>query len=145
MTDTLRIGQGVLSENKKEQLQPTPYEYLPFGAGPRMCIGVGFATLALRLVLAMIVQRFRLTLAQGARISRHVRGPNFGPKHGLPMLLGLQDGRFVRRARAGGTFTSSSIGRPEHAVVQGARTPELLAQASLHMEAHGSAHAPHVH
>src|SRR5262249_47384701 len=33
-----------------ERLQPTLHEYLPFGAGPRMCIGAAFATLSLRLI-----------------------------------------------------------------------------------------------
>ena len=80
-----------------ERLQPALHEYLPFGAGPRMCLGAGVATLTLRLVLPMILQRYRLTLAHGARVSRRVRGNILGPKHGLPMLIAPQDRRFVRR------------------------------------------------
>jgi cytochrome P450 len=79
-----------------EKLQPTIYEYLPFGAGPRMCLGASFATLALRVMLPMILQRYRLTLAHGARISRHVRANVLGPKHGLPMLVARQDRRLSR-------------------------------------------------
>lgn len=80
-----------------ERLQPTLYEYLPFGAGPRMCIGAAFATLSLRLLLPMILQRYRLRLAFGARISRRVRGNIMGFKHGLPMLIAPQDRRLERR------------------------------------------------
>jgi cytochrome P450 len=38
------------------------FDYYPIGDGPRTCIGNGFSTLQARLVLATIVQRFRLQL-----------------------------------------------------------------------------------
>lgn len=68
-------------------LSPSPYEYLPFGAGPRMCIGAGFASMATRIVLAMVAVRLRFEVAPGARISRKFRGITLGPKHGMPMIL----------------------------------------------------------
>lgn len=40
-----------------ERIDPSPYEYLPFGAGPRMCIGTTFALMEIKLALAIIVQR----------------------------------------------------------------------------------------
>lgn len=63
-----------------------PLAYVPFGAGPRMCIGNVFALTEATLVLATIAQRYRLRLAPGARIeplpifTLRVRG-------GLPMML----------------------------------------------------------
>lgn len=34
------------------------YAYLPFGAGPRVCVGFGFAQMEAQIMLAMIAQRF---------------------------------------------------------------------------------------
>jgi cytochrome P450 len=36
--------------------------YLPFGAGPRICIGAVFALAEAQIVLATLLQRYRLTL-----------------------------------------------------------------------------------
>lgn len=43
--------------------QRPEHAYIPFGAGPRQCIGKRFAMLELQLVLAMIVQQFAVRLA----------------------------------------------------------------------------------
>ncbi|HLL56201.1 MAG TPA: cytochrome P450, partial [Myxococcaceae bacterium] len=74
--------------------RPATYQYIPFGAGPRMCIGATFASTALRVVLPIILQRFRLELEPNARVSRVMRGLTMGPKHGLPMTAQVQDRRF---------------------------------------------------
>lgn len=39
------------------------YAYLPFGAGPRTCVGLNFAVTEILVVLVMLLQRFRFDLA----------------------------------------------------------------------------------
>lgn len=40
--------------------------YIPFGAGPRICIGKHFALTELQVILAMVMQRYRLALPPGS-------------------------------------------------------------------------------
>jgi cytochrome P450 len=46
--------------------QLNKYQYLPFGAGPRVCVGADFAMMQARIILATLVQRFRFTPASPA-------------------------------------------------------------------------------
>lgn len=74
---------------------PSPYAYLPFGAGPRACIGSLLARMEIKIVLAMILQRYTLTLADGATIDRRVT-VTMAPKNGMPMRVGRRADRPTR-------------------------------------------------
>jgi cytochrome P450 len=62
------------------------YAYLPFGGGPRVCIGMAMAMNEATIILATLAQRFRLRLAPGAVIEPHAR-ITLRPRRGMPMLL----------------------------------------------------------
>ena len=62
------------------------FVYLPFGAGPRQCIGNQFALIESHLVVATLAQRYRLKL-----VPRHEVEPwpliTLRPRHGMPMYI----------------------------------------------------------
>ncbi|HLY99876.1 MAG TPA: cytochrome P450, partial [Candidatus Angelobacter sp.] len=60
--------------------------YLPFGDGPRRCIGQDFAILDAMLVIAVIAQQFRLRLADGPPVEP-VQLVTLRPKHGIKMSI----------------------------------------------------------
>jgi cytochrome P450 len=81
-------------------LSRTPYEYLPFAAGSHRCIGAEFAMQEMKVVLAMLLQRYRLAVVPNARIEP--KGRNLDPAHGMPMHIIRQDRRFERVPVRGG-------------------------------------------
>lgn len=62
------------------------FAYIPFNAGPRSCIGSGFAMMEGTLVLAMIARAFRLDPVSGHDIVP-VGLVSLRPKGGMPMTL----------------------------------------------------------
>lgn len=60
--------------------------YMPFGAGPRICIGMGFAMLEMVAILATLVREFRFTAVEGYRLEL---APDFTtrPKGGPPLII----------------------------------------------------------
>jgi cytochrome P450 len=88
------------SPERWETATPTPYEYNPFSAGPRTCIGNAFATMEIKIVLAMILQRYRMALVP-QRVDRFAELV-LAPKS-LRMRVMKRDGRFAdSRARLTG-------------------------------------------
>jgi cytochrome P450 len=57
------------------------YMFLPFGGGPRNCIGMAFAQVETRIVLARILQRFRLE-QRGHAVHLHM-GATLEPRPGV--------------------------------------------------------------
>jgi enediyne biosynthesis protein E7 len=60
--------------------------YLPFGAGPRTCIGMRFGLMEATIALANLAQRFRLSPA-GARVPEPEASLSLHPRNGLPMFI----------------------------------------------------------
>ena len=62
------------------------YAYLPFGGGPRVCIGNHFALMEAQILLAVIASRYQLHLVPGTPV-KPVRHVTSSPENGLPMRL----------------------------------------------------------
>lgn len=75
-----------------ESCKPSVYEYNPFSAGPRMCIGATFALMEIKIVLATMLQRFRLELPEGARVDPRI-AITMAPIGGLKMRVRRRDER----------------------------------------------------
>jgi len=67
-------------------IHPSAYEFMPFSAGPRYCIGTSLAMMQLKIALTMLFKRYRFSLKSGSRVD--CAGFNsIRPKHGLPMIV----------------------------------------------------------
>jgi cytochrome P450 len=85
---------GAFPPERWETDEVSPYQYLVSGADVHSCLGGTFALMEIKLQLAMLLQRFRLSLRDVARIDRHLR-VTLSPKYGMPMMVSPQDRRFA--------------------------------------------------
>lgn len=63
-----------------------PLTYVPFGGGPRNCIGAAFAQVEARVVLARLLQRHRFELLNAGAIHAHM-GATLEPRPGVLMRV----------------------------------------------------------
>jgi cytochrome P450 len=71
----------------KESSDKRPrFAYLPFGGGPRVCIGATLAMTEAILILAVLAQRFRLRLKEGQQVRLQTR-ITLRPKNGMMTVL----------------------------------------------------------
>lgn len=82
--EPLRFDPERFSPDRRDAIPK--YAYLPFSGGPRSCIGSAFAMMQMRITLATILQRYRLTPVEGYQFEPYFSF-NTRPKHGLVMTL----------------------------------------------------------
>ncbi|XP_022941650.1 cytochrome P450 714A1-like isoform X1 [Cucurbita moschata] len=75
-----RFADGISKACKIPQL------YLPFGAGQRLCLGKNFALVELKIIISLIVSKFRFSLSP-----QYCHSPSYnlivGPSNGVKILL----------------------------------------------------------
>ena len=64
-----------------------PTHYFPFGGGTRRCLGMAFANYEMKIVLATILSRLRVSAAPGARVKLVRRGITLAPSGGMPIVV----------------------------------------------------------
>ncbi len=77
----------VFRPERWEHSKPSAYEYLPFGAGPRMCIGAPLAMVELRTALAVILKRFHFQVQADSVVNGQVISTMLGPTSSVNATL----------------------------------------------------------
>ena len=72
--------------NEESSEKRPRFSYLPFGGGPRVCIGATLAMTEATLILAVLAQRFRLRLKEPQEIKLQTR-ITLRPKNGMITIL----------------------------------------------------------
>lgn len=75
--------------SEENKFQITANTFIPFGKGPRLCIGSQFAQMEMNLVLAQFIKRFSFSLIEPYTLELDTK-ITIRPKHGMPMRLALQ-------------------------------------------------------
>ncbi len=84
----------VFNPRRWEGFEPTMFEYNPFSAGSRLCIGAAFAMMEIKIVLALLLQHYRLQCIPKSQIDRQGLIVMV-PKYGMPMTIHKQDRQFT--------------------------------------------------
>jgi cytochrome P450 len=75
------------------------YQFMPFGAGPRMCIGASFSIIEAVAMLATFVRAARFEVP-GGHVPVPVSGVTLRPKGGMPLSIWLRDRAVPSNCRA---------------------------------------------
>lgn len=86
--------------------QFSPYEFMPFGGGVRRCVGEALAMYEMKLVLATILSRYQLTLADNKIEKPQRRGVTLAPTNGVKMVL---KGERIRQKQAVASVVSRKV------------------------------------
>lgn len=55
-----------------------PFVYLPFGAGPRSCVGMRLAQLEIKMALVHVFRKFNIVASTDTKVGSTCEGPSFG-------------------------------------------------------------------
>ncbi|XP_056334414.1 thromboxane-A synthase [Danio aesculapii] len=105
---SLEIATGFLHYDPQHWTEPTkfiperftpeakarrhPFVYLPFGAGPRSCVGMRLAQLEIKVALVHIFKRFNVVACEDTEIPLEVKShTTLGPKNGVMVKITERD------------------------------------------------------
>jgi len=77
-----------------KSISPSPYAYLPFGGGARMCIGAALGTMQLKISLTRMLQQFKFSIPSQAAVNAKVMSTMLFPIGQIPMRIERPDGQF---------------------------------------------------
>ncbi|XP_034493849.1 thromboxane-A synthase isoform X2 [Ailuropoda melanoleuca] len=84
IAETLRIYPPAFRFKAEARRRQRPFTYLPFGAGPRSCLGVRLGLLEVKLTLLHVLRRFRFEACAETQVPLPLESKSaLGPKSGI--------------------------------------------------------------
>ncbi|MDP7016981.1 MAG: cytochrome P450 [Pirellulaceae bacterium] len=87
--DPTRFDPSRFAPDREQQIPQ--YGYIPYGGGPRVCIGNTMSSMQLPLILANVLRRCRLRLAHPEQRLRIQASLALRPRGGLPMTIEMRE------------------------------------------------------
>ena len=84
-----------------ETITPGPYEYLPFGGGPRRCIGAPLAMMQFMSSLPRIFSRYQFQMQANSQVEARVISTMLNPMEPVMMHVGPDRGEYVAQPVTG--------------------------------------------
>lgn len=82
----------IAAEDGRSEVSQAPRSaWMPFGTGPRVCLGQHLATAEMSMVAAMLLQRWQLAVPQGAKAPRSQMHVTLRPAQPLHLLVSPRD------------------------------------------------------
>ncbi|KAM7131668.1 thromboxane-A synthase isoform 4-T5 [Ciconia maguari] len=88
IAETLRMYPPAFRFTEEAKKERHPFAYLPFGAGPRGCIGMKMGLLETKITLLRILQKFQFKACPETEIPLQLKSKaTLGPKNGVYIML----------------------------------------------------------
>ena len=71
----------------EDQKESVKCSYMPFGKGPRICVGQGFATQEAILIIASIVKNYRISYPASEKEPEAINRATTRPKNGMKLII----------------------------------------------------------